>query len=92
MEVENSRQAGISLSKLRTGKLFIQLPELVRHITQMTEAQILQTLFQAEQLADFAFRKYVLYAKESSSGEVCARKDVTTSASLRVASASLATF
>jgi hypothetical protein len=55
MEVENSRQAGISLSKLRTGKLFIQLPELVRHIPQMTEAQILQTLFRAEQLADFAF-------------------------------------
>ena len=55
MEVKNSRQAGISLSKLRTGKLFIQLPELVRHITQMTEAQILQTLFRAEQLADFAF-------------------------------------
>lgn len=55
MEVENNRQAGISLSKLRTGKLFIQLPELVRHIPQMTEAQILQTLFRAEQLADFAF-------------------------------------
>jgi hypothetical protein len=55
MEVENSRQAGISLSKLRTGKLFIQLPELVRHIPQMTEAQILQTLFRAEQLTDFAF-------------------------------------
>ena len=55
MEVENSRQAGVSLSKLRTGKLFIQLPELVRHIPQMTEAQILQTLFRAEQLADFAF-------------------------------------
>jgi hypothetical protein len=55
MEVENSRQAGISLSKLRTGKLFIQLPELVRHIPQMTDAQILQMLFRAEQLADFAF-------------------------------------
>lgn len=55
MVVENSRQAGISLSKLRTGKLFIQLPELVRHIPQMTDAQILQMLVRAEQLADFAF-------------------------------------
>lgn len=55
MVVENSRQAGISLSKLRTGKLFIQLPDLVRYIPQMTDAQILQMLFQAEQLADFAF-------------------------------------
>lgn len=55
MVVENSRQAGISLSKLRTGKLFIQLPELVRHIPQMTDAQILQMLFRAKQLEDFAF-------------------------------------
>lgn len=55
MVVENSRQAEISLSKLRTGKLFIQLPDLIRHIPRMTDAQILQTLFRAEQLADFAF-------------------------------------
>jgi hypothetical protein len=55
MVVENSRHAEISLSKLKTGKPFIQLPELVRHIPRMTNAQILQTLFRAEQLADFAF-------------------------------------
>jgi hypothetical protein len=55
MELESRRQAEISLSKLKTGRLFGQLPELVKHIPLMTEGQLLQTLMCAEQLADFAF-------------------------------------
>lgn len=49
------RQAGISLSKLKAGKLFDQLPELVKHIPLMTDTQLLETLIRADQLADFAF-------------------------------------
>lgn len=54
-KIQSRRPAGISLSKLKTGRLFDQLPELVNHLPRMTNVQLLQTLVRAKQLADFAF-------------------------------------
>ena len=54
-QIESRRQAGISLSKLKTERLFNQLPELVNHLAHMTDIQLLQAFVRAEQLADFAF-------------------------------------
>lgn len=54
-QIQIKRQAAVSLTKLKTERLFGQLPELVKSLPRMTEAQLLQMLIRAEQLADFAF-------------------------------------
>lgn len=53
--IASKRQAALSLAKLKTEGLFDQLPELVKSLPRMTEAQLLQALISAEHLADFAF-------------------------------------
>lgn len=54
-QIESRRQAAVSLSKLKTERMFGRLPDLVRQIPNMTEAQLLQMFRCADQLADFAF-------------------------------------
>lgn len=53
--IASKRQAALSLAKLKMNRLFDQLPELVKSLPLMAEAELLQTLISADHLADFAF-------------------------------------